>query len=146
MLLFIGWNLCICAPGRRISIHLMLLFIAQSRYKTYEVYWFQYISCYCLSFAVIVPDSRFNFISIHLMLVFIFFCYYRSSDYCHFNTSHVTVYRISANSGKPHYAISIHLMLLFIRNVINNVINLNIFQYISCYCLSSSFSVHHPFY
>ena len=54
--------------------------------------WFQYISCYCLSDILPYPDCNF-LISIHLMLLFIFyspclecFCY-------DFNTSHVTVYR-----------------------------------------------------
>ena len=76
---------------------------------------------------------------------------------CHFNTSHVTVYRYHSTSFFFATFISIHLMLLFIlivmwlanrfhyfntshvtvyRAGVRNVASVSIFQYISCYCLS----------
>ena len=75
-----------------VSIHLMLLFISNNRYKRRQSTKFQYISCYSLS-ALIIGSSRFllmfqyiscyslsgcvrrvcniRFVSIHLMLLFI---------------------------------------------------------------------------
>ena len=93
MLLFIFSNSSWSFPRILISIHLMLLFIISSPCLFSPFFKFQYISCYCLS----VPFNKF------------LFCY------IHFNTSHVTVYRI--------------------RNRIK--FQIGVFQYISCYCLSS---------
>ena len=59
--------------GIQISIHLMLLFIRKRISKNTEQEEFQYISCYCLS----------NQDHLHVYPL------------PHFNTSHVTVYRIS---------------------------------------------------
>ena len=98
-------------------------------------------------------------ISIHLMLLFIMkpIRLLRSSS--NFNTSHVTVYLISDIKPFKSTIISIHLMLLFIlslmmlrsflshfntshvtvyRNILSVRCHSIIFQYISCYCLSSS--------
>ena len=99
---------------------------------------FQYISCYCLSISFFALKSVLT-ISIHLMLLFIqieeydFVTFHKN-----FNTSHVIVYRdqpkgkwwtpqefqyiscycLSDWGGRQHggTAISIHLMLLFIRS------------------------------
>ena len=120
-----------------ISIHLMLLFISVAIHNMQDKYQFQYISCYCLS-------DRLALLS---------------RPYYYFNTSHVTVYRLCfVVSTFPRF-ISIHLMLLFIRNakkVCLRITNFNtshvtvyrngfladdcthIFQYISCYCLSET--------
>ena len=98
----------------RISIHLMLLFISARIHFYLPSTRFQYISCYCLSGHVLTGtdvELYFNtshvtvypsplasmavckFISIHLMLLFIFPC---------------------PNLQQRRTAISIHLMLLFI--------------------------------
>ena len=114
MLLFIaerrGWNAC----GIFISIHLMLLFIYfNSEHSSIHTI-FQYISCYCLSF--LTNYTHFIIcISIHLMLLFIGSLYssilFLLTD---FNTSHVTVYQSEEDEMPAVYS----------------------FQYISCYCLS----------
>ena len=54
---------------------------------------FQYISCYCLSL-IGVHFQRGHRISIHLMLLFIISGFIIPRVKCHFNTSHVTVYRV----------------------------------------------------
>ena len=54
----------------------------------------------------------------------------------HFNTSHVTVYRILHSFHVVPTVISIHLMLLFILATHPITPSVVIFQYISCYCLS----------
>ena len=103
---------------------------------------FQYISCYCLSYLRHVYSHlslNFNtshvtvyryhstsfffatFISIHLMLLFIFSSPSAFSYHLNFNTSHVTVY------------------LIFCASPSINAL----FQYISCYCLSNELT---PFY
>ena len=81
--------------------------------------WFQYISCYCLSWWCnkSINDTE---ISIHLMLLFILFYYALPNRYCD---------------------ISIHLMLLFIPTSVSSEMFGTSFQYISCYCLSAF--VHH---
>ena len=77
---------------------------------------FQYISCYCLSISGFL-NAISMIISIHLMLLF-----------------------ISRPPFIPaqHHRISIHLMLLFINDAINEVTTRLVFQYISCYCLSTA--------
>ena len=91
------------------------------------------------------------------MLLFIVISSIPSSIKLYFNTSHVTVYRyvtyhkngiktfqyiscyclsLTALSSVLLLHISIHLMLLFIRNVSDDTLRLITFQYISCYCLS----------
>ena len=118
-----------------ISIHLMLLFIFTASDGCFIHKLFQYISCYCLSkcgISVYVPTLDFNtshvtvyrsilckstypnYISIHLMLLFIREKEQKAEEIYYFNTSHVTVYR-----GVPA------LTIFFPK-----------FQYISCYCLS----------
>ena len=74
---------------------------------------FQYISCYCLS-SCPVPASSAAPISIHLMLLFITSPFNSLMILAHFNTSHVTVYRVLTFSLWSCNLISIHLMLLFI--------------------------------
>ena len=95
-----------------VSIHLMLLFISNNRYKRRQSTKFQYISCYSLSRRCFKP-SIFECVSIHLMLLFIVF-------------SPATLSRLKI--------VSIHLMLLFIAHP--QVTRL-LFQYISCYSLSN---------
>ena len=75
---------------------------------------FQYISCYCLS-KIMNPVS------------------YKLYN---FNTSHVTVYLFHSLSFRICSCISIHLMLLFIYPTVIKGVQLIVFQYISCYCLS----------
>ena len=75
---------------------------------------FQYISCYCLS-TPHMAHRVLNGISIHLMLLFILLLMMLRSLLLHFNTSHVTVYRLRSGRDLPDEHISIHLMLLFIE-------------------------------
>ena len=77
---------------------------------------FQYISCYCLSEQ-----------NLH-----------RRFRKWNFNTSHVTVYLYSRGKEQSGILISIHLMLLFISQILHNTGCPVKFQYISCYCLSVS--------
>ena len=96
---------------------------------------FQYISCYCLSLFAF-GDCNFSCISIHLMLLFISWMPLSYHQIFYFNTSHVTVY---PGLKIPHHhrcSISIHLMLLFISDMHKNIMDMIVFQYISCYCLS----------
>ena len=53
-----------------------------------------------------------------------------------FNTSHVTLYRNPVSAWSVAAGVSIHLMLLFISKSDVKEVNLNRFQYISCYSLS----------
>ena len=120
-----------------ISIHLMLLFIpflilirnALTNFNTSHVTVYQCINRrWCTKnkisihlMLLFIPHSRqhqyfYPYISIHLMLLFIFFKNDLSWQDINFNTSHVTVYPsfpVAKTSGC-------------------------IFQYISCYCLSSA--------
>ena len=63
--------------------------------------------------------------------------YHHSNHSNHFNTSHVTVYLYYISIAYFFHIISIHLMLLFIIKLIIPVPILERFQYISCYCLST---------
>ena len=77
---------------------------------------FQYISCYSLSEIEELHIKRKGEVSIHLMLLFIPLC----------------------SAVNPLLSIvSIHLMLLFIRIVCELMSNSILFQYISCYSLST---------
>ena len=105
---------------KKISIHLMLLFIGFTQPVIIDKNKFQYISCYCLSAhmrATYVIIKNFNtshvtvylfinfvsfyseLISIHLMLLFIVVHFSASYLVCDFNTSHVTVYLFAVLSG-----------------------------------------------
>ena len=108
----------------QVSIHLMLLFIINTTMIYAKVSEFQYISCYSLSlmfknsngdnyvsihlmllFILIGPQETIPFmpVSIHLMLLFILGQKTTDrTDGC-FNTSHVTLYRLSyRNSYQLH--------------------------------------------
>ena len=159
---------CYClsslATGRKhlkdISIHLMLLLITGVVPEGEEVTKFQYISCYCLSESV-VPWLTLKLISIHLMLLFIvekmilkdalnefqyISCYCLSVHgqltgivFPYFNTSHVTVYR---RPDVTYLLAVINFNTSHVTVYLNPDIDdrkINIFQYISCYCLSYTF-------
>ena len=81
--------------------------------KAFILTGFQYISCYCLSRSF---ECMYNCwrISIHLMLLFINYKSQRIRLQNYFNTSHVTVYRTEGITKTGN----------------------QLFQYISCYCLS----------
>ena len=115
----------------------MLLFICSHSCSGCWLYWFQYISCYCLSnllsvyysanhhfntshVTVYPPGGRFirlvmkfQYISCYCLSAFAIFS---SMHLANFNTSHVTVY--------PYPFRILQAMVLF--------------QYISCYCLSAT--------
>ena len=92
----------------------MLLFIKVSKEIAEQYEQFQYISCYCLSFAATSPSN--------LFLIFQYISCYCLSLYCPFLAIHTRI--------------SIHLMLLFIGMVHLHRAQNYQFQYISCYCLS----------
>ena len=100
----------------------MLLFICTIVPADMFIYKFQYISCYCLSDSV-----KHTFFAKK-----------------NFNTSHVTVYQKCLQVFAVSFHISIHLMLLFIPSGWKTVKYDNVFQYISCYCLSLSISGYVP--
>ena len=157
MLLFIVKKTAQIGGHNKISIHLMLLFISSAIDLYQSPIGFQYISCYCLS-RPSVSLVVFSFISIHLMLLFIHYISIFVFFSINFNTSHVTVYLSACNTSDKRFLISIHLMLLFIKkglgqNPALTIISIhlmllfilssgvdrrvgNVFQYISCYCLS----------
>ena len=75
-------------------------------------------------------------IQIHLMLLFISGAIWRLALKTDSNTSHVIVYRESADPDQRVSLIQIHLMLLFINIPRRSVRQTQSFKYISCYCLS----------
>ena len=97
---------------------------------------FQYISCYCLSISSVLRKLiAIDFNTSHVT-VYLYFHLQDQLSQVDFNTSHVTVYQYFLLRIHQKTHISIHLMLLFIRNV-EKLKNSEIeFQYISCYCLS----------
>ena len=73
MLLFIACSSLYYGTDTRISIHLMLLFITSDVNDNVLPKLFQYISCYCLSNPAVYNIAHIH-ISIHLMLLFIHTC------------------------------------------------------------------------
>ena len=119
-----------------VSIHLMLLFIADRIKEELEQEQFQYISCYSLSgrkARITIWQGCFN--TSHVTL-------YRclngeKFDFeKRFNTSHVTLYPVARACICAVVGVSIHLMLLFICNAHSITSLFPQFQYISCYSLS----------
>ena len=114
----------------------MLLFISAPGIQRSVHRKFQYISCYCLSYAVKYNTPvviTFQYISCYCLS----FCSSRTAlEYKDFNTSHVTVYQYRYLIYLVRIDISIHLMLLFILVHIETTLSIILFQYISCYCLS----------
>ena len=136
----------------------MLLFIIESRYVLSSFWAFQYISCYSLSLFPFVHR-------LHISLFQYISCYSLSEPLCRgfqitrsfntshvtlypyeitqagevasFNTSHVTLYLKPLNKSLADNPVSIHLMLLFIKNCFPTCRPLLAFQYISCYSLSN---------
>ena len=121
--------------NKKISIHLMLLFIAVTLGMTTRCLNFNtsHVTVYQSGSPYLSTVPRFQYIS----------CYCLSDSHCmsletqwYFNTSHVTVYLCISIPECVYIRISIHLMLLFIRDIIKQAKKFGIFQYISCYCLS----------
>ena len=120
----------------------MLLFIATVLSNNKIISKFQYISCYCLSFLHIEWRNiffRFQYISCYCLSsrTLLFHCLIM-----HFNTSHVTVYPFPYRQPVLRSVISIHLMLLFIKTFSCVHMPTDVFQYISCYCLSRQSAGH----
>ena len=137
----------------------MLLFIYCRTSLLGNIKSFQYISCYSLSEQGERTASvrcRFNTSHVTLYLQLLQTCI--QTKKC-FNTSHVTLYHKRSFNFFLHNGVSIHLMLLFIRRRSSENAQLfrvsihlmllfisktyrrslfpNLFQYISCYSLSS---------
>ena len=135
MLLFISCSSGVASYLLLISIHLMLLFIAVTLGMTTRCLNFNtsHVTVYQSGSPYLSTVPRFQYIS----------CYCLSDSHCmsletqwYFNTSHVTVYLCISIPECVYIRISIHLMLLFIRDIIKQAKKFGIFQYISCYCLS----------
>ena len=99
---------------------------------------FQYISCYCLSNQELQYLSYLSHFNTSHVTVYLLGLKTESEMLTNFNTSHVTVYQKSKTHNVCIYRISIHLMLLFITVSVGFASLVNKFQYISCYCLSTS--------
>ena len=138
MLLFIVISCLWCCKLHKISIHLMLLFINNEFGMNQPGIGFQYIPCYCLSNStpgMHFPTLPFQYIPCYCLSLKIDKQY---QAYNHFNTSHVTVYLpifaiISAffsNFNTSHVTVY--------HSAPGNGFNEKLFQYIPCYCLSSS--------
>ena len=115
----------------------MLLFISMWLLVVVGAIIFQYISCYCLSDFLKLEGNQselFQYIS----------CYclslpesVRKRQWTYFNTSHVTVYRfrfiptaaVRNNFNTSHVTVYLDFSAFDAK--------VNVFQYISCYCLST---------
>ena len=138
----------------------MLLFIFFCILFLLSPSWFQYISCYSLSVqgAAEMPwliSFNTSHVTLYLQqmvadadeVTFQYISCYSLSDSAYirylvvlcFNTSHVTLYRGMASTNGMERYVSIHLMLLFIYILPRNHLRMSVFQYISCYSLSSPF-------
>ena len=86
----------------------------------------------------------YNYISIHLMLLFIFLFF--QQRYQHLKFQYISCYCLSlyVRSIWQKKLISIHLMLLFIKKTGLPRSPIPRFQYISCYCLSRLYSCCQP--
>ena len=136
MLLFISLAFIVAITGTKVSIHLMLLFIAESGLSSRITQTFQYISCYSLSNAESnrkILINGFQYIS----------CYSLSfpdspARIAHdsFNTSHVTLYLIrTSRKLTPILRFNTsHVTLYPIDRATAETTDK--FQYISCYSLS----------
>ena len=119
-----------------ISIHLMLLFIPAVFLFPFKIAWFQYISCYCLSYnhnTLPVLPRYFN--TSHVTVYHQLALSDSLTDW-HFNTSHVTVYLLSlyiCHTPFQFQYISCYCLSLLLCY---HSLLLFAFQYISCYCLS----------
>ena len=115
MLLFILTHHLSIRNQNRISIHLMLLFIAGGWCYVDLKAWFQYISCYCLSVhKVLFLSCHHTHFNTSHVTVYHKIQLHLSIWFRNFNTSHVTVYQLHQTLHESLYFISIHLMLLFI--------------------------------
>ena len=135
----------------------MLLFIISMFPVFLRFVRFQYISCYSLSYGGMpeqISKNGFQYISCYSLS---FLPIVTRKDHVRFNTSHVTLYHNrNGFSDKPDY-VSIHLMLLFIKEDLTDkqcskrfntshvtlyqrkkiyIDTESLFQYISCYSLS----------
>ena len=129
MLRFIEYSGNIDRTAMEISIHPMLRFINATPQAVTTLWSFQYIPCYGLSNW---PEHScwLYKISIHPMLRFIFHIPRTTIPILDFNTSHVTVYRISGCYLYGCWTISIHPMLRFIGKILvmygrNNTISIH---------------------
>ena len=124
------------ATETAVSIHLMLLFIRGEASGSASWTMFQYISCYSLSEPLcrgFQITRSFNTSHVTLYPYEIT----QAGEVASFNTSHVTLYLKPLNKSLADNPVSIHLMLLFIKNCFPTCRPLLAFQYISCYSLSN---------
>ena len=98
--------------------------------------WFQYISCYSLSSSpAFHRTARGGFNTSHVTL-------YQHLQYLSASSPAVSIHLMLLFIRENRYGVdwicqvSIHLMLLFIGNTTIGVVEMYLFQYISCYSLS----------
>ena len=143
---------------KRVSIHHMLLFIKEGLPNIYDLFLFQYITCYSLSTESAFCKSefiQFQYITCYSLsfhskgtsrrkkMFQYITCYSLSTgvklndnEGLGFNTSHVTLYRNVHSWSWRLCIVSIHHMLLFIISS-GLIVSLPLpFQYITCYSLS----------
>ena len=101
---------------------------------------FQYISCYSLSYQADQRSDSQLLVSIHLMLLFIFNLFPDISICYRFNTSHVTLYpgTLCTLFRQEQCFNTSHVTLYHFWNKYYK--KNGMFQYISCYSLSTSVS------
>ena len=102
---------------------------------------FQYISCYSLSKPHYFPNREMMCFNTSHVTLYPQEKRSRAFGENSFNTSHVTLYQSSSNLGNVRVHVSIHLMLLFIFATLSDSAVMPMFQYISCYSLSSIHSL-----
>ena len=137
MLLFISFVPPTFPCSSPVSIHLMLLFIKSEvgtllcspRFNT------SHVTVYLFTVSRIV-FAIFCFNTSHVTVYLERKLHFSCRIHC-FNTSHVTVYPGKRTWMERRTVVSIHLMLLFIICIDSYLPLWNLFQYISCYCLSS---------
>ena len=123
-----------------VSIHLMLLFIhlEATLWMTHTGFNTSHVTLYHARTAK--QSAAFaGFNTSHVTLYHIIWIVWTTFPSC-FNTSHVTLYLIPWKICVFVERVSIHLMLLFILFLEVNMEIKGMFQYISCYSLSSSCS------
>ena len=115
----------------------MLLFIGCGKTIVFAKVTFQYISCCYLSMGLQVFSALEGSFNTSHVVIYQYPGKRRKEDEMGFNTSHVVIYPVNVFNGTTAQFVSIHLMLLFI--LLESawwIMNLAVFQYISCCYLS----------
>ena len=117
----------------------MLLFILEHIAEFFHVSLFQYISCYSLSRGVMRLSRLLQCFNTSHVTLYPFADGTDAEITKSFNTSHVTLYRKWQNKEPSRNYVSIHLMLLFIRQSgkqINELFSVSIHLMLLFICVS----------